>query len=77
MPLVSSAFDPSASAAAATIADVSSFPEDCLPPDSAASSLGGLRVFARRTLNYLAPGQASRYRRSDSDEQLWQQIHPQ
>jgi hypothetical protein len=56
MPLVSSAFDPSASAAAVTIADVSSFPEDCLPPDSAASSLGGLRVSARRTLNYLARG---------------------
>jgi hypothetical protein len=58
MPLVTGAFDPCASAAAVTIADVSSFPEDCLPPDSAASSLGGLRVSAWRTLNYLARGRS-------------------
>jgi hypothetical protein len=56
MPLVTGATDPSAFAAAATIADALSVPEDCLPPDSAASSLGGLRVSARRTLSYLARG---------------------
>jgi hypothetical protein len=76
MPLVSGATDLSAFAAAVTIGDALSSPEDCLPLNPAMPDVGCMRASGRRTSTLFAPGHPSRYRRSDSDEQFWQQIHP-
>src|ERR1700749_3738359 len=71
MPLVRSAF-----VAAATIVDAPSFPEDCLPPNTLASFWSCMRASGRFPSNCFTRGYAPRHRRSDSDEQLWQQIDP-